>query len=119
METLNLLKQFSSEHNKPINKNYVLNDAKKEMYYIQEILKMQNLFNTLPYDNEEIPEIKEIILINIRYLYIDSYKHLTTDKQLLTGIKKETLTIIKRYSKYFYKLKYIKYETPTEELINI
>jgi hypothetical protein len=108
MNTLNLLKTFSEEHKKPLNKKYILKDAISNMYYIQAILERQNLFIIDDEDNE-----KPIIEINIDWISIDGYKHLTTDKNLLREIKKEAVKIIKRYNDYFHEqhfLKNIKYE---------
>jgi hypothetical protein len=115
MDTLNLLNKFSEEHKKPLTKNYNLYDAINEMLYIQDVLKMKNLFlvppNLINNIKDDIKyDIKYDIKLNIKWLYICNYKHLTTDKEILKNIKELADKLISRYNKYFYnKLNYINF----------
>jgi hypothetical protein len=99
MDIIALLNKFIEEHKKPLTKNYNLDDAINEMLYIQDILKMKNLFLVL----------RDDIKLNIQGISIRNYKHLSTDTKLLSEIKKLSIKLISRYNKYFYKIENINY----------
>jgi hypothetical protein len=100
MEILALLKIFIEQHKKPIDKNnYSLDEVIIDMYNIENLLNMDNLFYIS--NNGSKKDIK----INKMWLYIKYYDHLSDDKKLLKEIKKETNKIIIRFHNYLLNLK--------------
>ena len=105
MSILNTLKLINL--NTRFNKNTNINDVKRELLLLGDVLKLKTYaIHTGATEAEELTLnlIYDVSNNNVNYclfLYIDNYNHLSDDKDTLREIKKVSLKIMHKYMRFF------------------
>ena len=110
MEILNILTIINA--NTKFNKKSKIEDVKQQLLVLENLLNLKWPYQLQGLSTEELDKRNRLFDEqdnNINYcltLYIDNYKHLSTDKKLLNEIKKITIKIKTKYLRYFSNYNY-------------